>query len=287
MYLAQLGKILPGAPQTFFTGNKPVNDWVDALKNTELGKFTNTWFAEIEIFHFIGMFLIGASVILTCLRLIGVGIKEEPASVIEKNTRWFLHIGAVMAIGSGLMMGVGNSGKLWTSEIFTAKMIAMVAGLIFSYGVMIPVAQREGQATPAARAGGIIGLVLWILALLIFAVRPTANVGFFHMLWAGMLILFAALPKRMRWIFAGGLVALLVPWQILTHIVYNDQQEQYMVVNKIFMYLSGVWIFGLAIANISGKGASADSNSFSRMIGYVTILAWVTVGAGGRWIGLS
>ncbi|MEI7931497.1 MAG: DUF6644 family protein [Alphaproteobacteria bacterium] len=287
MYLASFAKMLPGSPQDIFAGNKPLAAWVDGLKNTDLGKFTNTYFAEIEIFHFIGMFLIGASVILTCLRLIGVGIKEEPASVIEKNTRVFLHIGAIMAIGTGLMMGVGNSGKLWTSEIFTAKMIAMVAGLIVSYGVMVPVAQRDGVASPATRIGGIIALALWILSLAIFAVRPTANVGFFHMLWAGSLILFAALPKKMRWVFIVGLIALLVPWQILTHLVYNDQQEQYTTVNKAFMYLSGLWIFGLATANILGRGASSDSNAFGRMIGYVTILAWVTVGAGGRWIGLS
>ena len=36
-----------------------------------------------------------------------------------------------------------------------------------------------------------------------------------------------------------------------------------------------------------GRAAVPGSTSFARMTAYVTIIVWVTVGAGGRWIGLS
>lgn len=287
MYLAQIGKMLPGAPDQIFANVDGVKEWVDGLKNTDLGKFTNNNFAQIEIFHFIGMFLIGSYVILTGMRMMGLGIKEESIAVVDKNTRWFLHIGALMAIGTGLMMGVGNSGKLYSSEIFTSKMIAMVAGLTFSYFVMVPVARRDGVATTGNRIGGAIGVALLILALTIFAVRPTANVGFFHMIWAAALILLVTLQGKMRNVYLIALLVLVIAWQVMTHVVIPVENEKYMLVNRVFMYLSGLLVFGLSLLNIFGTAAAPGSNNFSRLIAYATIIAWVTVGAAGRWIGLS
>ena len=292
MYLAQLGKMLPGSPDDIFSAGNP--GWkaaVDAWQLTDVGRFTNNNFAQIEIFHFIGLFLIAASVILVSLRLMGLGIKEEPVSVVEKNTRWFLHIGAIMAIGTGLLMAVGNGGKLYGSPIFTAKMIAMIAGLIFSYAVMIPVAKREGQASTGAKVGAAMGLLLALLAWLIFAVRETANVGWLHMIWAGILILCVALQGKMRWVYLVGLAVLIIAWQVSTHFVPDwteaKNHDKYMLVNRAFMYATGIWVFGLSVLNIFGRAAVPGSTSFARMTAYVTIIVWVTVGAGGRWIGLS
>ena len=50
------------------------------------------------------------------------------------------------------------------------------------------------------------------------------------------------------------------------------------------------WLnLGLALAafNIPGRSAAPDTTTGARLIGYATILAWVSVGAGGRWIGLT
>jgi hypothetical protein len=41
------------------------------------------------------------------------------------------------------------------------------------------------------------------------------------------------------------------------------------------------------LLNILGKDSRSESTTLSRLIGYATILVWVTVGAGGRWIGLT
>ena len=289
MFLANLGSLLPDSPDAIFAHIHQVKDWEGHLGKTALASWVNTYFAYIEIVHFLGLFIFSASVILTSLRLIGVGLVEETSAVIEKNTRWFLHIGFVLAIGSGLLMGVGNADKLYNSEIFTVKMIAMFAGLFFTYFVMVPVAQNNGQATPSARIWMVIALAMWLLALVTFSIRPTANVGMFHIMWAGALILFIALQGKLRMTYGVGLLLIIIAWQIITHIFIREDLDaaKYMVVNKAFMYLSGFWIFGLSLLNVFGKGAVATSNSFARMTAYATILVWVSVGAGGRWIGLS
>ena len=289
MYLAQLSKRLPESPDAIFSKMHQVKDWEASLKDWPLAHWVNTYFAYIEIVHFMGLFIFSASVIVTCLRLIGVGLTNEPVSVVEKNTRWFLHIGVVLAIGSGLLMGVGNADKLYNSQIFTVKMIAMIAGLIFSYCVMVPVAKAEGQAGGLAKLGMVIAMALWLLALVTFSITPTANVGIFHILWGGALILFIALQGKTRWVYAIGLLALILPWQVITHVFIREDLDaaKYMVVNKAFMYLTGAWITGLSLYNIFGKAAPTGSNAFARMTAYATILVWVTVGAGGRWIGLS
>lgn len=289
LYLADLASVLPGAPGQIFSGSPGVGTWVNNLPHLAFSKFIQSIFAYVEVFHLLGLFMLGGAVIVTCMRLMGLGITSEPASVVEKNTRVFLNVGVVMAIVTGLLMGMSNAGKLYGSEIFTVKMMAMVAGILFSYFVMIPVAKAEGAATPGARVAVTVAMVIWLIAMLTFSLRLTANVGVFHVMWACAVILFSALRGKLRWVFGAGLALIVVVSQIVTHVVITDamDHDRYMAANRAILFIAGGWIFGMAIANIFGKAAAPGSSNFARMVGYATILVWVTVGAGGRWIGTS
>ncbi len=288
MVLAQLDKILPDSFETIFHSMPIVHQWVSNLKTTGVAVFIQKIFAEMEVVHIMGLFMLSASVILTSLRLIGVGMTNQSPSVIEKNTRIFLHIGIVLAIGSGILIGISNAEKLYNSSAFLMKMIAMVAGIIFAYAVMIPVAKADGQAGTSARPAFMIALAIWVISLVFFSVKNGANTGMFHVLSAGGMIAFIALQGKLRWVFLAGVTAIFVVWNIVTHmIILESAGLAYMNANKLFMYITGAWVLALSLVNIYGKSAVAGTTNFGRMVGYATILVWVTVGAGGRWIGLS
>lgn len=279
-------------PDSFEQIIPSIGPWIEGLGITPIAAFFQNVFAQIEVFHIIGLFMLGGATILTCLRLIGVGLVDVSPSEVEKNTRLFLNIGVIMAIVSGLMIGVSNASKLYNNSAFLFKMIAMFAGIIFTYAVMIPVAKADGVVSSRARTGLIIGMLIWLVSIMVMIGKIGSNVGSFHVILAGSLIAFMALQGKMRWIYASVLLLIVVAWQIVTHVVVTPGETTeaiaaFDMANKTFMWLSAIWVFGFATANILGKSAPKDSNALSRLIGYATILVWVTVGAGGRWIGLT
>lgn len=285
-------------PDTFQRIVPGIQPWVESLKTTDAAVFVQGLFAQIEVFHILGLFMLGGATILVSLRLIGVGLTEIPASTVEKQTRLWFTIGVVMAIVSGLTIGLSNAEKLYNSTAFLWKMLAMVAGILFSYFVLMPTARKEGEVSAGSRLWMIVALAVWLLGILLMVTgrgsNSLGNVGFFHVLTAGALIALAATQGRMRWVLGLGLLALVVVWQVVTHGVIlkpadddPDLLARFEMANRAFIYLIGIWVFGISALNIMGRGAPAGPTSIARLVGYAAILIWVTVGAGGRWIGLS
>jgi hypothetical protein len=281
--------LLPDSFQQIFPSLGP---WVDGLSTSPLAVSLQYVFAELEVVHILGLFILGSATILICLRLIGVGLMEATPSLIYRNTRVILALGVILAIGAGLLMGLSNASKLYNNSAFLFKMIAMIAGIVFSYLVMVPVAKADGAVSRGAKIALVAAMAIWLLALVIMVVKKGPNVATFHLIYAGGLIVFFATRHRQRWVMTGVTAIILIAWQLATHIFVTQgttdaQLAAYMAVNKGFMMVSAAWILAAVLLNIFGKGARADSNALSRLIGYATILVWVTVGAGGRWIGLT
>ena len=92
MYTAQI------IPDAFDDIIPSIGPWVEGLSTDPLAMLFQNLFAFIEIFHIIGLFMLGGAVILTSLRLIGVGLTEVAPSVVAKNVRLWLTIGVIMTI---------------------------------------------------------------------------------------------------------------------------------------------------------------------------------------------
>jgi hypothetical protein len=275
-------------PETFEQIIPSVSDWINSLATDPVAVSLQNVFAQIEVVHILGLFALSSCVLLTSLRLLGVGLVEAPASIIYRNTRIWLHLGAVAAIASGLLMGFSNASKLYNNTAFLWKMIAMVAAIIFSYAVMAPTAKADGRVGAGAKIGLVIGLVVWALAFLIMQLNKGANVGLFHVLFAAVLLVGFALAGRMRWMTLALVIVIALVLQVLTHVIYKDPfTDIYSNINKIYMLVMTIFLVGVMVWNILARRPTENSTSLDRLIGYCSILAWVTVGAGGRWIGLT
>ena len=260
--------------------------WVDSLATDPLANALQNWFAEIEIVHFLGLFSIAACVIAVSLRLVGVGIREAPPSEVWRNTRLWLHIGLIAAIGSGLLMGLSNADKLYKNTAFFWKMIAMTAAIVFSYAVLIPTAKADGATPARARIGLAIGMAVWVLSILVMLTNRGGNVGAIHLMTAATLLGLAGLKGHGRWLFLTLAAAAVIALQVVTHWLVTDPfSERFMTVNKVWMWACGLGLLAFLGARVLWPGQ--DPTRVSRLVGYATILAWVTVGAGGRWIGYT
>jgi hypothetical protein len=139
----------------------------EALEATPVGDGikNSVWlFPAIEAVHLLALALLGGTILMLDLRLLGLGLTAQPASAVERETRpWLIGALATMILTGGLL-GVSEAVKLYDKQAFWVKMIALAAALIFTFAVKTPLAHR-GPGW-AARPLAVVSLALWLTVAL-------------------------------------------------------------------------------------------------------------------------
>lgn len=270
-------KLFPGAAG--FIEGLPVNfPIIDTLQNA---------YAPFGALHLVGLAILGGCVILLNLRFLGAGLTDETPSSIERSTRPWLIIGVVIVLFTGIVIGILNASKLYYSPAFFAKMTALAASLIFTFGVTNSVARHEGEVTMGAKITAAIAFAVWLFSMGVFSLSTGVNPGTFHMITAAfaILLIFGA---RTRWIAVAAVLLLAIICGIWTYffIGLDNDTLQFFLVTKIFVIIGAVVITGLIGFEIF-TGSAQPASPLARLIALFSILSWVTVAAGGRWIGFS
>ncbi|MEP7209750.1 MAG: DUF6644 family protein [Alphaproteobacteria bacterium] len=266
-----------------FPGAQP---WVESLPKAWPFVYMQDIYAPFGALHLVGLALLGGCVLLLNLRLLGAGITDEPPSVIEKNLRPWLILGACIVIGTGLIIGALNSSKLYFSPAFFCKMVALAAALAFTFGVSNSVAKSEGEVSTTAKIIAAVAGLVWLFALGVFGTAQGVNPGAVHMIEAGYAIL-VIFGTRTRWIGVAAISLLLVGDFLMYFIVGLDNQDQiWLDVSKYATMAAAALLVGLLGFEVF-TGKAQPASPLARIIALFSILSWVTVAAAGRWIGLS
>jgi hypothetical protein len=144
-----------------------LHNWFMALAHSPLGHAmqTSKWdFAVVEMVHLLALALLGGSVLVIDLRLLGLILKGESAWEIGRDLgRVLLASLAVMAL-SGIALLSEEAGKCYYSPAFRWKMV-LLAGAVLFYGTLHRSALKQtgrGKPTMWARAAAVVSLVLWL-----------------------------------------------------------------------------------------------------------------------------
>jgi hypothetical protein len=272
-------------PAEFFPELRP---WVENLVNVWPAYIIKPQFAQWQVLHILSLVILGGTSILINLRLIGVGVVSETPSEVYRNLRLWLHVGLVGIVVTGVLIGMANAERLYDSVAFTAKMIALLAGVVLTYGASALAAKADGRVTAAAKVWLLVGLAIFALALWVFAGGDLVNPGVWHMIMAAALVVLFVTRGLMRWIYLAVLLLLVAAQFVATHFVIKpDDYERLDPVNIAFAWVFTAWIFGTAAFQLFTAGRSPDSGPLTKVIGYATILVWVVAAAAGRWIAFA
>lgn len=264
-----------------------IRPWVENLVNVWPAYIIKPQFASWEVLHILSLVILGGSSILLNLRLIGAGLTDEPPSEIARNMRPWLHVGVVGIIVTGILIGMANAERLYDSAAFPVKIIGLVAGIILTYGASLAVARTEGSVTVRARLWTIVGVALWLYALFLFLTAMGNAPGLWHVISAGALIVLFAIRGRLRWLYLAGLLALIVVHFVMTHVgVSFDDIARLDPINKTFGWIFAAWIGGMGFLQVF-TSTRESGGPLTKLIGYSTILVWVTAAAAGRWIAFA
>jgi len=135
-------------------------------ENTWLGEAIrdSRWlFPAIESVHLLGLAVIGGAVLVMNLRLLGFGMKRQPAAQLWRDTQpWLVGSLTVMLI-SGMLLFTSEATKLYYHGAFWVKMISLLLAMLFTFTVMRKVTLADpGRVRPLwGRAAALISILLW------------------------------------------------------------------------------------------------------------------------------
>jgi hypothetical protein len=120
-------------------------------------------FPFVEIFHLLALGLLGGTVLLLNMSLLGVRFRGEPVAVVARDVRpWMVGSIAVMLI-SGFLLFSTEAVKMYGNRAFQLKMCFLLLALLFTFTVHRSVSSSdEGRITPFWRAvTAVVSILLW------------------------------------------------------------------------------------------------------------------------------
>lgn len=271
----------------FFPELRP---WVENLVNVWPAYYIKPQFASWQVLHILSMVILGGCTILLNLRLIGFGLTTEQPSEIYRSLRLWLHVGVIGIVISGILIGMANAERLYDSTAFLVKMIALVAGVIFTYGVSAPIAKADGRVGAGAKLAGLVGALVFGAGLYVFATSDLINPGMFHVISAAALVVLFVTRGALRWIYLAVMLALVAVQTYATHVmIKSDDFERLDPVNIGFAWAFSLVILAAAALQLISKDdrVGGENPTLAKVFAYMTILVWVAASAAGRWIAFA
>lgn len=119
-------------------------------------------FPVIEAVHLVGLAILGGSLFVVDLRLMGAGLTRQSIAEVEQGARaWFLGALAVM-LTTGALLGVSEAVKLYDRPAFFVKMIALSLALLTVFTVRRALIARNPRSGAFSFAVGALSVCLWL-----------------------------------------------------------------------------------------------------------------------------
>jgi hypothetical protein len=142
----------------------PYFQWLESLW---LGKAVvgSLWlFPVIESVHLLALSVLGGSVLLVDLRMLGFGLKNYSVAALARDARPF-QIGAIlMLIATGIPLFLAEAIKCYYSPSFWVKMTTLAIALVFTFTIRTRVTRAEPVRNTARLQilVGALSIALWV-----------------------------------------------------------------------------------------------------------------------------
>jgi hypothetical protein len=137
-----------------------------ALENGAIGTAVrdSLWlFPVVEVFHLMGLAVIGGAILVVDFRLLGLGLRPHPVSRLARDVQPWVVGSLVVMILSGVPLFLSEATKCYYSFAFWTKMTALLLAIIFTFTIRRSVLfAPDGRFSPRSyRAVALTSIALW------------------------------------------------------------------------------------------------------------------------------
>ena len=121
------------------------------------------FFPIIATIHLMGLAVIGGSVLLVDLRLLGLGLRRQPVAELAQDAERWLFRGLAVMVSTGILLFMCFATKYYYLTFFWVKMVSLVLVVAFTVSVRRKVIMAdETRVNPAwGRVVALVSLSLW------------------------------------------------------------------------------------------------------------------------------
>jgi len=117
--------------------------------------------AVAQLGHITGLVLLLSSVVLVSLRLLGVGLVDQPITKLARSTRKFIWIGLALLAISGLFIFIPAANIYYINPFFWYKLELLILALIIQLTLFHSVTRTDTPNPLLAKAVAVVSLFLW------------------------------------------------------------------------------------------------------------------------------
>ncbi|MBI4885615.1 MAG: hypothetical protein HY824_00845 [Acidobacteria bacterium] len=120
-------------------------------------------FPIVATIHLMGLAVVGGSVLLVDLRLLGLGLRRQPVAVLARDADRWLFRGLVVMVSTGILLFMCFATKYYYLTFFWVKMAALCAVIAFTVSVRrrIIMGHEGGVSAASGRLVALVSLALW------------------------------------------------------------------------------------------------------------------------------
>ena len=120
-------------------------------------------FPVVEVFHLVGLAVIGGAILVVDFRLLGLGLRSHPVARLARDMQPWVVGSLVLMIVSGFPLFLSEAIKCYYSFAFWTKMTALLLAVLFTFTIRRAVAfAPDGRFSPASyKAVAITSIALW------------------------------------------------------------------------------------------------------------------------------
>jgi hypothetical protein len=122
----------------------------------------STWlFPAIESTHLLALALLGGSILIMSLSILGWGLKT-PVAEIYKSAHRYVNAAVVVLVITGVLLGISEPVKLYGRQAFWVKMISLAVALLVTYFAFNPLVRR-GASGLGVRGVTLLTMGAWLI----------------------------------------------------------------------------------------------------------------------------
>jgi hypothetical protein len=141
----------------------PFFQWCEATPLGDAIRESQWLFPVIESVHLIGLVFVAATVLLVDMRLLGLGLRDQPVSRLARGVQPYLLASVVVMIITGTLLFVSEAIKCYYSPAFWVKITCLAVVIVYTFTIRKRVVvMDETRGGPALRkAVAIVSILLW------------------------------------------------------------------------------------------------------------------------------
>ena len=142
----------------------PFFQWCEASRLGEAIRQSLWLFPVIEATHLLALCILGGSLLLLDLRLMGVGLRTQPAQQLARDLHPWVVGSLVVMLTTGISLFTSEAIKCYYSTPFWVKISTIPIAILFTFTIRNRIALRAGmEPTGATRLVALTSIALWFV----------------------------------------------------------------------------------------------------------------------------